>query len=144
MGDRANIVIRDNWPSDLGDREAVFLYSYWGGEELPETLRQGLSAAHGRWGDDSYLARVIFQTMIGSDDGVTGYGISTRLTDNEYALLVLYKERVYWVPENKYKQDGFAKLSEGRSCTFDDVVDSDADQMTWEILDALCTLSVEV
>ena len=123
MGDRANIVIRDNWNGDLHDQEAVFLYSHWGGTELPEVLRQGLIAGRGRWDDATYLARIIFDTMIGGGQGEeTGYGISTRLGDNGYDLLVLSDERVYVLKQSDYERRGFAVLEDSPSIRFADYV----------------------
>ena len=137
MGDRANIVIRERWPADLGDSEAVFLYTHWEGTELPETLRRGLSAARGRWDDAPYLARILFQTMVGDNEGQTGFSISTRLTDNEYDLLVLRDDRIYLVEERLYKATGFATLDQVPSLTFDDLVDDAVEPMTWARLQAL-------
>lgn len=81
MGDRANVVIDDS-----GSR--VFLYTHWNGNELPETLRQALER-HERWDDAQYLARIVFQKMVGGDNGVTGYGITARVGDNSYPLLIV-------------------------------------------------------
>lgn len=137
MGDRANIVIRDTWPDDLGNKEAVFLYTHWGGTELPDTLRRALSSG-GRWDDPQYLARIVFQAMLGDDVGETGYGISTRLGDNEYDLIVLREERVYLLSESAYLSDGFAGLGSCPSCSFADVRDAEG-TLTWERLKALCS-----
>ena len=123
MGDRANIVIRDNWSGDLHDKEAVFLYSHWGGTELPDVLRQGLINGRGRWDDVSYLARILFDAMIGDSQGEeTGYGISTRLTDNEYDLLVLSDQRVYVLKQSDYERRGFDALGDSPSIRFADYV----------------------
>ncbi len=130
MGDRANVVIRDTWPDDLGPKEAVFLYSHWGGSELPETLRRALDEGRGRWSDGSYLARIVFDRMVGSDQGAeTGYGISTRLGDNEYDLLVLRDGRVYLLPEKAYRDDGFASLDEVPWLSYDEYVS--VPERTW-------------
>ena len=140
MGDRANIVIRSDWPEDLGEKEAVFLHSHWGGHELPETLRLGLLRAKGeegnwsrdnRWGDETYLARLVFQEMIGDNDENTGYGISTRLTDHEYDLLVLFEQRVFVLSVNDYELNGFDSIRDARSISFADYVEM---ERTWENL----------
>jgi hypothetical protein len=86
MGDRANVVILD------GEAPALFLYTHWGGSELPETLREALDSAagRGRWSDGPYLARIIFCRMVRGDESAeTGFGISTTMRDNEYNLLVV-------------------------------------------------------
>lgn len=81
MGDRANIVIDDN-----GSR--VFLYTHWSGLELPEILRAAL-ARRARWDDPQYLSRIVFQQMVGTDRGETGFGISAVCGDNSYPLLIV-------------------------------------------------------
>lgn len=140
MGDRANIVVRDAWPDDLGDREAVFLYTHWNGTELPETLRRAL-ARRECWDDPTYLARILFSEMTRGDDSSTGYGISTRLTDNSYPLVVLRSESVYLLSENAYYAHGFTGVdrAEGTdvpSCTFGDIANSPG-PLTWDYLEVL-------
>jgi hypothetical protein len=80
MGDRGNIVVKDG-------ADEVWLYSHWSGTELPIVLRDALRRGADRHGDGPYLARIIFQEMIGDDRGTTGFGIATRLTDNEHPVL---------------------------------------------------------
>ena len=84
MGDRANVVIKN------GDSE-VFLYTHWGGTELPEAVTAALRRGVQRWTDASYLARIVFCEMVSEDDwdGLTGYGISASIGDNSYPLIVL-------------------------------------------------------
>lgn len=130
MGDRANIVVRDRYLLDGGPSEAIFLYSHWGGYELPEVLRKAL-AKRWRWDDGAYLARIIFDEMIGDEQGgETGYGISTRICDNEYDLLVLHNERVYRMPERTYSGVGFANLEDCESISFADYIASP--ERTWD------------
>jgi len=114
MGDRANVVVIDSYPQDAHPKEAVFLYTHWAGYELPETLRSALLYGKSRWDDAPYLSRIIFQEMIGTSKSQTGYGISSRLTDNEYDLLVVdvARQRIVFFPESTYKDTGFATLSE--------------------------------
>lgn len=135
MGDRANVVVRDNWPDEQGEKEAVFLYSHWGGTELPEVLRQALVRGEERWSDGSYLARIIFAEMIkGDPEGSTGFGISTRLTDNEYHLIVVIpsEEAIVLLPEEDYRLQGFPALDGRRRIPFRDLVAVTA--LTWDIL----------
>lgn len=83
MGDRANIVLRQR-------DQHIYLYSHWGGSELPETLRQGLIRGQSRWDDETYLGRILFAEMTkGDENGTTGYGIGVYPSDNEYAYLVV-------------------------------------------------------
>lgn len=135
MGDRANIVIRGNYPADLGVREAVFLYSHWGGTEMPETLRCALERGESRWTDDQYLPRIIFEDMVKGDmGGETGYGISTRLHDNEYDLLVVLpdEQRIVRLPERIYKDGGFDAMGDCASIGFAAYIASD--ERTWDNL----------
>lgn len=68
MGDRSQVHIED---SD------VYLYTHWDGRVLPEVLREAL-AVEERWGDHEYLARIIFDHMVGDGQGeTTGYGIGS-------------------------------------------------------------------
>jgi len=54
MGDRANVYIRED--NDHG----VYLYTHWGGYELPEVVRRALARGESRWSDAPYLARIVF------------------------------------------------------------------------------------
>ena len=97
MGDRANIVIKD----DFSDGE-VFLYTHWGGYEYEDVLRTAL-AKRWRWTDSSYLARIIFAELTkGSEGDEGGFGISASMGDNSYPLLVVdcEKQEVRWETEN--------------------------------------------
>lgn len=132
MGDRANIIVRNKWNIDPGDREGVVLYSHWGGYEMPEILREAL-AKRWRWDDGPYLARVIFDVMTKDEhDQEIGYGISTRLPDNERDLLVLDGERVYRLTEDAYREHGFVKLADCPSISFEDYVS--VQRRTWDNL----------
>ena len=83
MGDRANVKIID------GVDNPVWLYSHWGGGELPEILHMALNRRQ-RWTDPSYLSRIIFCQMVkGQEDGETGFGISSVIGDNEHLILVV-------------------------------------------------------
>lgn len=136
MGDRANIVVRETWPNDLGDSEAVFLYTHWSGTELPEVLRRAL-AKRWRWNDPPYLARVVFEEMIAVYPATeTGFGVSTRLGDNEYDLLVLREERVYLLSESAYNESGFSYLDATPSCSFAEYAEA-SEPITWEAVSAL-------
>lgn len=131
MGDRANVVVRDDF-SEQTDREAVFLYGHWSGYDLPETLREALLVAPDRWTDSAYLARVVFDRMVGeSQGGSTGFGISTRPPDNEYDFLVLHKGHVVRLSEAEYADHGFATLDACPKISFEAYV---AAPRTWENL----------
>lgn len=86
MGDRGNIAIRQRL-----SKEYIYLYTHWEGSELPETLQTALASpeGRGRWTDEAYLARIIFDHMTGLAGGETGFGISTSPPDNEHPFLVV-------------------------------------------------------
>lgn len=119
MGDRANIVIVD-YETNLSGENAVFLYTHWTGSELPEALKAGLEKGRDRWTDAQYLARVLFQQMLGSDTGTTGYGITATLGDNSYPLLIVDVPRQVIVeyPEDTYREKGFAELPDYHGSPF--------------------------
>src|SRR6267142_6347765 len=78
MGDRANVFVKEDTSG-----EGVFLYTHWGGRDLPKLVQEVLSLRE-RWSDPSYLARMIFSRMIkGEERGTTGYGISQKVGDGE-------------------------------------------------------------
>lgn len=84
MGDKANVFVRQE-----EDGAGVYLYTHWGGHNLPETVQAAL-AHKVSWDDPQYLARVIFCHMIGDDvRGDLNYGISARIGDNGHKILVV-------------------------------------------------------
>lgn len=112
MGDRANVVIIDE-STDLSSKTAVFLYGHWIGYDLPDILAAALKRGKERWKDAPYLARIIFNEMTDqASSTVTGFGISTSITDNEHPLLVVDTRRLVVVeyPEEVYTEHGFSKL----------------------------------
>ena len=107
MGDRANVVVLD-------EHAPVFLYTHWGGEDLPTDLANALARGKDRWDDGPYLTRIIFCEMVKGQEGeTTGFGISTVLCDNEHPLLVVRvsSKHVWAVPE-KYADDLYAYLDD--------------------------------
>jgi len=89
MGSRGHIVVVQH-PHYRGKPEGeVYLYTHWGGEFLPLFVQQTL-ARRKAWDDESYLARMLFCTLVRDDmDEELRFGITTYLTDNEFPLLVL-------------------------------------------------------
>lgn len=83
MGDRGNIVMEES------DGKRVYFYSHWSGSELFKILQNALTTGKSRWDDEQYLARVIFCELVKDDDGITGYGISTYMGDNEHPVFVV-------------------------------------------------------
>ena len=71
MGARINFVFKDG-----KDKPAVVLYSHWGQDEWQRDLAMALDHARPRWGDESYLTRMVISYLI--QDSVldeTGFGI---------------------------------------------------------------------
>lgn len=77
MGDRGNIIIEGGGTFP----HPVYLYTHWSGSGIPQLLRAALKRGEDRWNDPAYLARVIFQGLIGKDNDITGFGISTSYGD---------------------------------------------------------------
>lgn len=87
MGDRANIHVRERCGKETSN---VFLYTHWSGSELPETLQRALNRGLSRWHDGPYLARIIFDEMIGHESGsLTGFGISSIVGDGDNRVLIV-------------------------------------------------------
>lgn len=95
MGDRANVKIVDY-------DSTVFLYTHHNGYKLPNVLKRAL-ARRERWYDGAYLARIIFQEMIGNDKSDSGFGISSVIGDGDDHVLVVdiknqtvsYEDRIW-------------------------------------------------
>jgi hypothetical protein len=136
MGDRANVVVRREWPKDVHPQEAVFLYTHWGGEELPRTARAALKYGKSRWDDPDYLARIVFDFLTGREEGASGFGISTRLLSNENPLFVLDTDRarVVLLPERVYREAGFANLAEHPGIPFETYVTIPEEDLNWKAL----------
>jgi len=105
MGDRANVFI-PRYGTKVQDNQGVYLYTHWDGYNLPITVQKALKR-QARWDDAPYLARMIFGEMVGNDTGETGYGIDSRIGDNEHKLVVVDCEnqricfaRVGWDEQN--------------------------------------------
>jgi hypothetical protein len=87
MGDRANVFVVNRGSLEAPE-DGVWLYSHWGGHGLPATLQCALTRGKRFWSDIPYLTRILFCDLIRGDaESLTGYGISTYITDNEYPVL---------------------------------------------------------
>lgn len=86
MGDRANIFFVDDQEGTEG--RGVYMYTHWSGAALPEIVQRGLARGKPRWSDAQYLGRILFCELVADDvEGETGFGLSTRLGDNEHAII---------------------------------------------------------
>lgn len=84
MGDRANVLVK----ADKKDK-GVYLYTHWHGSQLPRKLGISLGKRW-RWDDAQYLARIIFDDMIGElQGGETGFGISSMPGDGTDRVLIV-------------------------------------------------------
>jgi hypothetical protein len=80
MGDRGQVLI-------LPDK--VYLYTHWSAYNLTQTVQRALSK-NLRWDDSEYLARIIFDAMIGKNQGEeTGFGIGSKLHGDVYRLVTV-------------------------------------------------------
>ncbi len=72
MGDRATIRIKQ-----AGSDTAIHYYTHWRGSEVNTVVSDALQRAdrEGRITDDSYCARIIFDTLTELEGSSTGYGI---------------------------------------------------------------------
>lgn len=72
MGDRATIRIKQE-----GNDTAIHFYTHWRGSEVNTVVSDALQRAdrEGRITDDSYCARIIFDTLTELEGSSTGYGI---------------------------------------------------------------------
>lgn len=104
MGDRGNIIVKDG-------ESKVFLYTHWTGYRLFKDVAKSLARAKSRWDDGPYLARVLFQDMIGDDRDISGYGISSVEGDGGTDITVdLDDSMVKWGGQ----EIPFADYAEGR------------------------------
>ena len=110
MGDRANIHVKTR------GRKGIFLYTHWGGSDLPQVLSAALERGRSCWDDDAYLARIIFCEMVKNDvRGIRGYGISTYVVDGE--------DRIIEVEVDPEILPGDQKITIGdRSWTFEEFI----------------------
>jgi hypothetical protein len=85
-GERGETVVVEGAPKNW---DTIYLYTHWGAEGLEEILAKALGAGKARWGDDAYLARIIFTYMtLGIDPAdTTGFGLSPFECDPQYPTL---------------------------------------------------------
>lgn len=84
MGMRRNISLQYEGRTE----PSIYLYTHWGADGLEQTLAQSIERGKGRWGDSSYLARVIASDMFkDAGDDITGYGLAPYVMDDEYPTL---------------------------------------------------------
>lgn len=101
MGDRTNTVFRQ------ADGADIVLYQHWGGYNMMHNLAIAIDAARSRWDDESYAIRIMISNLIGDEwRSETGYGLSTRIMDNEHSIPVVdFSDNT--VALYDYEWDGF-------------------------------------
>lgn len=129
MGDRGNIFVVDENASTEEKLSGTYFYTHWSGWELPATLASALKRGESRWGDQAYLARIIFCEMVkGEEDDVTGYGISASLGDNSYPILVVHQS---WVNVVEEGTETNPKATPTATFTFAEFVEAGAEEGFW-------------
>ena len=69
MGDRRMAELKLN-------KGSIYVYSHWGGFEMPDDAVSAIKSAEGRWSDESYAARIIVDQLTkNSRDMETGHGL---------------------------------------------------------------------
>lgn len=119
MGDRSNIVVKSKYST-------VYLYGHDMGLSYIPILQSALLRGTGRFNDATYLGRIIFCEMVkGRETDILGFGISSRLTDNEHPLLVVDcdKQEVRLTTE---KGKRIAKMSIGEFCNSTELFETQA------------------
>lgn len=84
----------------------IFIYSHWDtAEYLKDKIRKVLERNE-RWGDESYLARMIFSAIVRDDiDSSTGYGLSPYEMGEEVPVIInLGKQTIDDVPFAEFIQ----------------------------------------
>lgn len=77
-------------PYDSRRTTGIYLYTHWQGHEWPERLRAALEVGKDRWGDNSYLLRIIVSQLFRElADSTTGGGIEFSLCSPDYPVIVL-------------------------------------------------------
>jgi hypothetical protein len=105
MGDRGNVVL------NYGDGKKVYLYTHWSRYKIGSDLQAALKRGVSRWDDPPYLARIIFQELLGGDGGTTGFGIDVFLGDgDETAELDLLRQTVRFKKEEPVSYTEFIRV----------------------------------
>lgn len=100
MGDRGNIKIAGEYG------EPIYFYTHWRASELIEIVAEGLDKGRERWGDEDYLNRIIFQTLLGGDESNLSFGIGTREAGDIWRMVeVNHKDKTVFVGERVYGED---------------------------------------
>jgi hypothetical protein len=91
MGDRAQLCTVGTYPTPTGtERLAVWGFTHWEGEALPERVRRAILRARPRYADYAYMNRILWDAVCVGDWGsLDGYALGPRATDTEHDRPVL-------------------------------------------------------
>lgn len=90
MGDRASLGVIATWPTRTGvERTALYAYTHWKGDELPERVRQAIQRARPRYGNPQYMCRILYDAVVLEPATLDGYGLGARPLDTEHNRPVL-------------------------------------------------------
>lgn len=100
MGDRGQVYVR-SW----GGKSGVYLYTHYGASSLDKDVERAIAKGW-RWDDPDYLARIIFDEMVGKDGWgeETGYGIGTQKAGDIWRLVTVdCKKQTVTVEDESYQ-----------------------------------------
>ena len=104
MGDRGVIEVRSgsNVPS-------IYFYTHWEASRLPELVAKGLEAGRNRWGDVSYLNRILFDNLTELSGGETGFGIDLYCPADAWRKVVIdHSENTVQLAESSFGEEWVA------------------------------------
>lgn len=80
MGDRGQVFIKDT---------GVYLYTHWEARDLVKNVQEAISKKW-RWEDVEYLTRIIFDVIVGKEQGnETGFGIGKEERGDIWRLITI-------------------------------------------------------
>lgn len=102
MGCRGNIQIQ------FSNKKSIYFYTHWRGDSIREVVQAALRRRQ-RWGDESYLARMIFCELVkGHESEESGYGIAPYIPDNEHPIVkVIPRTQTVMIGRKSYTFEAF-------------------------------------
>ena len=118
MGDRAMAEIKTEGGS-------LYVYTHWGGHDLPDAAKEAVLSARDRWGDYTYATRIIVDQLIKpSRDLETGHGLTLSPdaedeynNDNPSVVIDLIKEKLTIIRDGEAKSTPFREIEWKRRIT---------------------------
>lgn len=87
MGDRGVIEVKGG-----SNEPSIYFYTHWQAYRLPALVASGLNSGTGRWSDESYLNRILFDNLTGLSGGETGFGIACWCPEDAYRKVFIDHE----------------------------------------------------